>query len=221
MTETLATDYDAIVFDNDGVIVEPTERGRLVDAVGTAFRKFGHDPPREAIERAVARAAGPRETVGDREIDPEAFWRRREAAAAATQKEAIRAGEKEPYDDTEVLSRLNARLGLVSNNQAETVAFLVEYYGFDQFETVYGREPSLLGADRRKPDPYYIEQALSDLGTYDALYVGDSEKDIVAACRAGIDSAFLRREHRADADLSVEPTYEVPDLYVLVETVTV
>lgn len=221
MTDTLATDYDAIVFDNDGVIVEPTERARLVDAVLETFREFGHDPPRETAERAVATAAGPRETIGDRDIDPSAFWRHREAVAAAAQKAAIREGEKTPYEDVEVLSRLDARHGLVSNNQAETIAFLVDHYGLGEFETVYGREPSLVGAKRRKPEPYYIEQALADLGTRSALYVGDSEKDVLAAGRAGIDSAFVRREHRADVDLSVEPTYEVPDLYALVETMRV
>jgi phosphoglycolate phosphatase-like HAD superfamily hydrolase len=177
--------YDAVVFDNDGVIVEPTERARLVDAVQRTFREFGHEPPREVARRAVATAAGPRETVGDRDV------------------------------------HLDARLGLVSNNQAETVAFLVDYYGFDQFETVYGREPSLAGARRRKPEPYYLEQALADLGAQRALYVGDSQKDVRAAHRAGIDSAFLRREHRADADLDVEPTYDLQDLHALVETVRV
>lgn len=205
--------YDAVVFDNDGVIVEPTERARLVDAVQRTFREFGHEPPREVARQAVARAAGPRETIGDRDVHPAAFWQRREAA--------VRAGEKRPYDDVEALSDLDARLGLVSNNQAETVAFLVDYYGFDQFETVYGREPSLAGARRRKPEPYYLEQALADLGARRALYVGDSQKDVRAAHRAGIDSAFLRREHRADADLAVEPTYEVRDLHALVETVQV
>jgi phosphoglycolate phosphatase len=213
--------YDAVVFDNDGVIVEPTERARLVDAVQQTFREFGHDPPRKVARRAVATAAGPQETVGDRDVHPAAFWQRREAAAAEAQKAAVRAGEKRPYDDVEALSQIDARLGLVSNNQAETVAFLVDYYGFDQFETVYGREPSLAGARRRKPEPYYLEQALADLGARRALYVGDSQKDVRAAHRAGIDSAFLRREHRADADLDVEPTYDLQDLHALVETVRV
>ncbi|MFB6296898.1 MAG: HAD family hydrolase [Salinirussus sp.] len=215
----MTEEYEAVVFDNDGVIVEPTARERLVGAVREAFREFGHDPPREAVERAVATGAGPEDTVGDREIDTGAFWQRREASAAAAQKAAIREGEKTLYRDVDALSRLDARLGLVSNNQAETVAFIVDYFGLDRFETVYGRDPSVAGVERKKPDPYYLEQALDDLGTDRALYVGDSETDIVAADRAGVDSAFLRRPHRAEAELRVDPTYEVSDLRALVDTV--
>ncbi len=54
----------------------------------------------------------------------------------------------------------------------------------------------------------------------DALYVGDSETDVLAAHNAGLDSIFLRREHSADVTLSVEPTAEMPNLRALVERVT-
>ncbi len=219
MTERITTTYDAVVFDNDGVIVEPTDRAPLTDAVCAAFRDVGSDPDREAVERTVARSAGPHETVeavgGGADVDPGEFWRRREERASAVQRRLVRDGGKELYDDVTVLEGIDARLGMVSNNQHETVTFLVEYYGLDFFETVYGREPTVAGAERKKPDPHYLERALSELGTQNALYVGDSEVDVLAARRAGVDSAFLRRDHAADVDLSVEPTYEIPDLEAL------
>jgi phosphoglycolate phosphatase-like HAD superfamily hydrolase len=216
----IQTRYDAIVFDNDGVIVEPTARSHLVDAVLEAFREFGHEPDREYAAETVATAAGPHDTVGDYDIDIEAFWEHREDAAAAAQKAATRDGGKRPYDDVTVLERFDVPLGLVSNNQAETVAFLLDYYDLPDFETAYGRAHSVEGASRRKPEPYYIDQALRDLETTDALYVGDSEKDVVAAHRAGVDSAFLRREHVRDTRLNVEPTYEVSDLHELAGAIT-
>jgi phosphoglycolate phosphatase len=46
-----------------------------------------------------------------------------------------------------------------------------------------------------------------------ALFVGDSESDVVAARRAGLDSTFVRRRHTRDVDLSVAPTYEVDSLH--------
>ena len=58
---------------------------------------------------------------------------------------------------------------------------------------------------------------LIDLDATEALYIGDSEKDIVAAQRAGVDSVFLRRDHVTDTTLSVDPTAEVPDLWTLVD----
>jgi haloacid dehalogenase superfamily, subfamily IA, variant 1 with third motif having Dx(3-4)D or Dx(3-4)E len=219
VTGPVPTGYDAVVFDNDGVVVEPTDPTHIVDAVRETFLEFGHEPSRERVRRLVETGAGPVETVGDSGLDAdlEAFWRRREDLAAAAQTALVREGGKPLYDDVTVLDRLEARTGMVSNNQAETVAFIVDHYGLDWFETVYGREPTVAGARRRKPDPHYLERALSDLGARNALYVGDSDVDVLAADRAGVDSAFLRREHRADADLPVEPTYEVPDLHALVD----
>ena len=215
--------YDAVVFDNDGVIVEPTDRAHITDAVCEAFQQLGHDTDREAVDRAVANSAGPAGTAGAADvadsIDLETFWARREECAAATQKRLIRNDGKPLYDDVDVLNSFETRVGMVSNNQAETVAFIVDHYGLEFFETVYGREPTVAGAGRKKPDPYYLEQALSDLGTRDALYVGDSQVDVEAARRAGVDSAFLRREQSADVDLTVEPTYEVPDLRALADVV--
>jgi phosphoglycolate phosphatase len=224
MTGTVSTDYEAIVFDNDGVIVEPTDRAHLTDAVCEAFSEFGHEPDRDAVYRTVADSAGPAATVDAvgiaDSIDVERFWTRREACAAATQKQLVRDDGKCLYDDVAALETLEARIGMVSNNQHETVSFIVDHHGLDFFETVHGRDPSVAGAERKKPDPYYLERALSELGTREALYVGDSEVDIEAARRAGVDSAFLRREHTADTDLAVEPTYEVPDLRRLAELVS-
>ncbi len=224
MTGTVSTHYDAIVFDNDGVIVEPTDRAHITDAVCEAFREFGHDTDRGAVDRAVADSAGPAGTLGAvgvaDSLDVGAFWTRREECAAATQKRLVREGAKSLYDDVAVLEAVEARMGMVSNNQHETVTFIVDHYGLDFFETVHGRDPTVVGAERKKPDPHYLERALSELGTRDALYVGDSEVDIEAARRAGVDSAFLRREHSADTDLAVEPTHEVPDLRALVDAVS-
>lgn len=220
MTDRIPTTYDAVLFDNDGVIVEPTDRGPLADAVQKAFREFDLAPDRDLVERAVAAGAGPRETLataGVDAVDIEAFWGRREELASATQRRLISEGEKPLYDDVPAIGRFEAALGMVSNNQNETVSFIVDYFDLAFFETVYGRDPSVAGARRKKPDPHYLERALADLGTRNALYVGDSEVDIEAAQRAGIDSAFLRRDHSADTDLSVEPTCEVADLHELVE----
>lgn len=221
MAQTVQTDYEAVLFDNDGVIVEPTDSEYIADAVSWAFEECGYGPDRDAIDRAVAGSVGPHETVAtaglDDTIDIERFWRLREDRATAVQKDLIRDSGKELYDDVDSLPGIDARLGMVSNNQAETVAFIVDHYGLDFFEVVYGRDPTVAGAERKKPNPHYLERALAELGTRNALYVGDSEGDIEAARRAGLDSAFLRREHSADTDLAVEPTYEIPDLRALTE----
>jgi HAD superfamily hydrolase (TIGR01549 family) len=212
--------YDAVVFDCDGVLVEPTDTAVLVDAVVDAFDAFGVDIERSVARRSVAEDDVPAGTAREHGIDPESFWHYRELTASLAQQTHVRAGGKPVYDDVAAVERLDCSIGVVSNNQHATVEFLLAFHDLPEFETVRGRRPTLSGAAARKPEPDYVEAALADLDTDDALYVGDSEKDVVAAKRAGIDSAYLRRDHVADVTLTAEPTFEIPDLETLVEQVT-
>ncbi|MFB6296725.1 MAG: HAD family hydrolase [Halobacteriales archaeon] len=212
--------YDAIVFDNDGILTEITDEDVFRRAIRDAFDAFGVADPRaghvEALlgvsESDIFRVC---EAHG---IDPEPFWRRRDDEAARRQKAAIRRGEKPLYPDAEAALDVGVDVGVVSNNQQETVRYILDWFGLEHLvDTYYGREHSVAGVRRKKPGTYYIERALDDLDAEKALYVGDSEKDVVAAQAAGIDSAFVRRPHRADVDLDPVPTYEVPDLRELRE----
>ncbi|WP_277543016.1 HAD family hydrolase [Haloarcula laminariae] len=214
------SDYDAIVFDNDGVIVEPTDRAVLVDAVVESLEAFDLDVGRAFAERTVANDAVPAETVREHGVAPEPFWHHRELTASLAQQSHVRDGGKPVYDDVVALGDLDVPLALVSNNQHATVEFLLAYHDLgDLFVSARGRAPTLAGAAKRKPEPHLIERALDAVGTGDALYVGDSEKDIVAARRAGIDSAFLRRSHVDHVELSAEPTFEAADLHELFDRI--
>lgn len=220
MSDQLAGEYDAVIFDNDGVLVEPTEQDVLVDAVQDAFQSFGVEIDRSLARHTIEDSLVPTEIAQKYGLDIEALWHYRELTAALAQQTSVRDGDKRVYDDVEALDRLTVPLGLVSNNQHATVEFLLAYYDLNHFETAYGRRPTLAGAANRKPNPHYIQQALADLGTNDALYVGDSEKDVLAAQNAGIDSVYLRREHTSGTTLSVTPTAEMHDLWSLVEQLT-
>jgi HAD superfamily hydrolase (TIGR01549 family) len=213
-------DYEAIIFDNDGVLVEPTDRTVLVDAVLDSFETFGVDADRELAAHTVAENVVPTATVRSHGVDPTAFWHHRELTTSLAQQAHVREGGKSVYPDIDALDELSVPLGLVSNNQHATVEFLLAYHGLDErFDVAIGRRPTLEGAASQKPEPHYIVRALDRLGVSGALYVGDSETDVVAAHRAGIDSAFLRRSHVADVELSVDPTFEITDLHELVTTI--
>lgn len=210
--------YDAVVFDNDGVLVEPSDPTLLQEAIRESFAEFDADPTPAHVERmfsgvtvetleAVAAAHG---------VDHESLWRARDTNNSRVQREAIREGAKAPYPDVEAVWDLDVPLGIVSSNQHATVEFILDYHGWrGRFETYYGRRPTVEDIRRKKPNPHFIERALADLGTTNALYVGDRETDVQAARAAGVDSAFLRRERWADRPLSVEPTYEFETLHPL------
>jgi HAD superfamily hydrolase (TIGR01549 family) len=217
--------YDVVVFDMDGVLVRPTEPG-VIDRAAREAVTAVDAPAADALVDAFARTAtGEFDAVCEPHgLDPAAVWRERERAAARLQAAEIDAGRKTPYDDVGVLDRLDARLGVVSNNQHATVETVLDRFGLGRrVETAYGREPTLAGARRRKPDPHYVERALADLGVDGgadrrrALYVGDSRVDVTAAARAGVDSAFLRRSHRRGYELDRSPTHEFGGLEGLLD----
>lgn len=215
--------YDAVVLDHDGVIARITEGEAVREAIAQTFAEFGvSDPPADDIERLFGVTLPDLLSVCSKhDLDPAAFWERRDNNVAAAQIELINSGHKDLYDDVAALDRLSTPLGVVSNNQHRTVEYLLNHYELaDQFATVYGRQPTLVDVARKKPNPHYLEEALSDLSAKHALYVGDSPTDIRAAHRAGIDAAFLRRSHRQSAELSHSPAFDVPDLRTLVDRLT-
>jgi HAD superfamily hydrolase (TIGR01549 family) len=208
--------YESVIFDNDGVLLTLTSRATHQAGTRRAFERVGVvDPDPDHLEAMRIGVTPDRLDAVCRhyDLDPEQFWTARDGAISAAQRAAIRAGEKRPYGDVRALDRLEGPLGVVSSNQQATVDFAFDHFDLDRyFETVRGRPPTVQSLHRKKPSPYYIDQALSDLGVTDALYVGDSESDVQAAQRAGIDSAFVRRPHTVDTDLSVTPTYDVDGL---------
>jgi HAD superfamily hydrolase (TIGR01549 family) len=209
--------YDAVVFDNDGVLTRPTATATVRAAVRAAYRDCGVEPTAETVDAAVDGAPGRVATAcANCGIDHDDFWRRREERTAAAQRRAMETGAKPLYDDVEAAVNLDVPLGVVSNNQHETVEHILRVFGLDDvFETAYGRAPDVRGMRRKKPSPYYLNRALSDLsdlGVENPLYVGDSNVDLVAASRAGVDAAFVRRPHRADYSLVRQPTHELASL---------
>ena len=213
--------YDAVLFDNDGVLVSRTAYDALQEAAWTTFASLGVDDPDPEHVESITIGVTPEmvhslsATYG---LDPDTLWRTRDQTAARIQHAEIDAGRKTPYEDVHALDRLGIPMGIVSSNQQATVDYLIERYPFYRsFAVAYGREPEIESLARKKPAPHYIEQALSALEADRALFVGDNDSDIRAAENAGIDSAFIRRPHRFDHEPDPEPTYIVDDLHDVVD----
>lgn len=211
--------YDTVVFDSDGVLVEPPARETQLEATRAAFEEMGV----KDVDTAHLVAIGDgittdelSELCGAYSLDPKVFWEARERHDEQSQFHAFRASERECYDDVWVVSELSQRCGVVSNNHHTTIEFVLSFFELQSaFETYYGRPKTIDSLALKKPNPHYLERALSDLGGGSALYVGDSESDVIAADRAGVDSVFVRRPHRSDAELTVTPTHEITDLHGL------
>ncbi|WP_256297111.1 HAD family hydrolase [Haloarchaeobius salinus] len=213
------TTYDAILFDNDGVLVDPPAHADQVAAIRDAFDELGIESPDDAHLSALTAGVTP-ELLAELErtygVDREALWDARERHDERSQFEAFRAGRRDSYDDATAVADIAQPCGLVSNNHHTTVEFVLDRFDFgEQFETYYGRPMTIGSISLKKPNTHYLDRALADLGGGSALYVGDSESDVVAAERAGMDSVFVRREHSRDVELSTDPTYEVETLHAV------
>ena len=210
-------DYDAVLFDSDGVLVHPPAAETQTAAIRAAFRSVGVDDPAERHVDALTAGVtvDVLEEIGNAYgVDPERLWLARERHDERSQLEAFRAGDRDRYGDIDAVLDHPLPSGVVSNNHHSTVDFLLEFFGWTgTFDTYYGREMSVESLELKKPNTYYLDRALADLDAAAALYVGDSESDVVAADRAGLDAAFVRRPHVRDADLSVDPDYEVESLH--------
>jgi HAD superfamily hydrolase (TIGR01549 family) len=216
--------YEAYLFDLDGVVLGFSDDfSGYLGAIEKIFTERGVDPDDSDVV-AFARydeldTENLRSVCEGYGIDLKEVWRERERRAFEYQADHIDEGKRAPYGDIDALRRVAASnlSAVVSNNQHATAEYAADELEIG-FDAVRGREPTVAGIERGKPSPYYIERALEDLGTRDAVYVGDSPTDVVAAGRAGIDAAFVDRPHAPDPsslDGRKEPTHVLGDVRAL------
>jgi HAD superfamily hydrolase (TIGR01549 family) len=217
------TEYDGLLCDHDGVLVTLTEWSRLREAAHEALLEVGVSDPSPGDADAITVDVSLEElkrVARCHDVTPEDVWKSREDRFQGLMNEATRASDKRPYDDVSALHAVEQPTGIVSNNQRRVVEFILNQYGLtDLFGTVRARDPSVESLDRKKPSPTYLERAMADLDCSNPLYVGDSESDVVAADRADLDAAFIRRSHNADTSLDARPTYTVDGLDEVVDLV--
>lgn len=210
------SEFEAVLFDMDGVLLQgaatPTEVYEhatvdAVDALGLDVSPDDHAPLwKYHYDEQLA------DCCRELGTDPATFWETRERFASERENRRLEEGARAPFPDTEVLSELPVPLGIVSNNRDSTVTFAAREVFDGQFEVAIGRDPTVEGFRRRKPDSHYLDQALSVLGVENALYVGDRPSDVDTARGAGIDGGFLRREHNSKMSFEEPPTVDIDSL---------
>jgi phosphatidylglycerol:prolipoprotein diacylglycerol transferase len=116
---------------------------------------------------------------------------------------------------SELLQALKAQgytMAIVSSKKKDTVELGLKLTSLnDYFETVIGYEE----VKKYKPDPEGLLTACKALGKShdDAIYVGDTDTDMMAAHNAGMFSvALLTHDERKQAILDTKPNASITDL---------
>jgi HAD superfamily hydrolase (TIGR01549 family) len=217
--------YDAVIFDNDGVLTHPTPVDVLREATIEGFAAVGVDDPDPDHVEELTLGVTPADldaACTAHDVDPDDLWYERDLAFSRTQVADMQAGRKPLYEDYDAVRGLDVPRGIVSTNQHRTIEEILDFHEIrGDFDTHYGREMEVASLTKKKPNAHYLDRALGDLGVEPerALFVGDSRSYVEAAANAGTDSAFLWRDHRADYELDVTPDYELDALYDLYDHV--
>lgn len=124
------------------------------------------------------------------------------------------------FETLSALKRLGVRMGVVTVKRQDQAEDIVVRAGLrEYFEIVRGWTES----ERMKPDPEPLLRTAKVLGTPPAvtLMVGDSEADIIAAQRAGMDVCACMYGYRSpEYLLSLRPTWSIQQLTDLLPIVT-
>ncbi|WP_207586426.1 HAD hydrolase-like protein [Halomontanus rarus] len=206
--------YDAVLFDFDGVLVEPPSSRTLQDTLQRVYDSF--DLSRPTPDEVSAFFKGNLEAISSRcrqlGVDTDRFCAQAAKEAIRVQREEIEAGMRSAYDDIAALFSLEASLGVVSDNHPSVLSMLLQRFGIVTcFETVHGCPLTPTGFERRKPNPHNLETAMValDVDPERVLYVGDRAVDIDAADNAGVDSAHLSRD---GSSVDRSPTHRISSL---------
>lgn len=160
----------------------------------------------------------PRSWVERLGVDHVEFWKAIDKAKLEYRKWAAERGLIKAFPDVDVLKdfkQMGLKMAAVSNASQDCTEFVLELFDLKKyFDIILGKDYRYL--DGAKPNPYLIEKALDALGVLpsEALVVGDSASDILAAHRAGVKAVQVMRFGKIEG-----ADYYVKDLNELVQLV--
>lgn len=180
--------YDTYIFDLDGTLLDTL--GDLASSVNYALRM--HDMPERTVEEVRCFVGNGVRLLMERAIPGGAENPGFETAFATFRQHymAHSLDTTKPYEGIpETLAALKARgcrLAVVSNKFMSATQELIRHFFPDTIEVAIGEHEA--EGIRKKPAPDTVVEALRQLGVgkEGAVYVGDSDVDIMTARNAGL-----------------------------------
>jgi phosphoglycolate phosphatase len=184
--------YEAVVYDLDGTLVElAVDWDAVADSVRDAYAERALIPPTEELWGLLAAADG----YGIRPAVEEAIAVHERAGASESARLPLGdrlAAASDASDEGPGVAGSHPPAGVCSLNCEEACRIAAATHDLDGAlvdEAIVGRDT----VGSHKPDPESLFAAIDRLGAdpADALFVGDSRRDAVAAERGGVDFAWV------------------------------
>lgn len=214
--------YDAVIFDFDGVLMDSGFDGFqwALEERRNTVEENNWDISLDKLEQGIFQPHHT-EDIKHRMEEDGVNWnqlREMEKAVAERKVEMASSGDIKVFKDAEqVLEDINLPIAVVSNAYKNYLEILLSELGIKD-QVTFWNAPSLENIreyrNRMKPEPMMVEEALEELGAKNAIMVGDQIEDILAARKAGIDSVYIDRsgDTESKADYSIRSLKELPKI---------
>lgn len=218
--------YNTIIFDMDGIIINSMEDEEWkYNAVEEALDELNVENKNKQIYDALLGDMGYKkclEVCNSFGIDAREAW---ELVATKTTEHRIKEIEEERIkllpgfeEFRDFLNNFNVKKGVISNAPMNAVELTVRSFDLKSFFDFYLGVRDFDDLQVRKPHPNHLEIARAELKREPCIYIGDAESDIIAAQRAGMDSAWVKR---SEIDSDVSANYEVESVNKLKELIQI
>lgn len=221
--------WDAVLFDLEGVLLEgrSTPDGIYESAVNSIIDSESLTEEQRRVLISPDDFDDYEELCSEQDLDPDSFWSQKEDAASEREIDHISEGKRNfvenAFETLEELENQDVTMGLVSNNSQKVVDHVVSDSELSEYmEVSYGITNTIEGYNQKKPEPYYIEEAMNDLdldSEDDVLYIGDKLTDVEAAVAAGATPVLLyeNSDRLGTEDPESLPGYSISQLEELPE----
>ncbi len=203
--------YEAVVFDLDGTLLNTLDD--LCDSVNYALEKKGY--PKRSLDEVRSFVGNGVEKLMMRSV-PENTSKEEALSALEIFKNHYKDNSKNktrPYDGImELLAELKDKefkMAIVSNKFNDAVKELNKEFFGEYIEFAYGECETI----RKKPNPDAVFKALEDLKVEknQAVYVGDSDVDIMTAENSGLDCISVSWGFRSRQELEMSGAVSIID----------
>lgn len=207
--------YSSVIFDMDGVLLNSLIDGEewKYRAVDRALQEKDIDPEGLAQEDKdkVLGDKGYKACLKEASrlgVDPREIWSLVAQETTEARREELEKGSFKLYpgvkDTIKALHQQDIPMAVISNAPESAVKMMVESFGLKQYFKFYAGIRNFEDLRARKPHPNHLELAKAELKRNPFIYIGDSNSDLEAAERAGMDSIWMRRSGDVQSGHSFE-----------------